>query len=42
MCLAGESKGCKNDCEDTADNIGDNSASGGDNAPFFLMKIRAL
>jgi hypothetical protein len=25
--LAGESKGCKNDSEDTADNMGDDSAS---------------
>ena len=25
--LAGESEGCKNDCEDTANNIGDDSAS---------------
>jgi hypothetical protein len=25
--LAGESKGCKNDCEDMADNIGDDNVS---------------
>jgi hypothetical protein len=27
MCLFGESADIKNDCEDTADNIGDDSAS---------------
>ena len=34
ICLFGESADIKNDCEDMADNIGDN-------APFFLVKIRA-
>jgi hypothetical protein len=34
ICLFGENADIKNDCEDTADNIGDN-------APFFLVKIRA-